>query len=126
MKDIPIVAAISYLSSAPTCFTKREAGRTDDVDSCRMIDSQFYLLTTSRDFVDPNISSGRLKTTVEYALTSVMIIRSLRVSPHSVPMCPRRPEAKGDMFSAEPSLPCVAIWHQLIIIPDQERCIFGH
>jgi len=91
-----------------------------------MIDSQFYLSTTSRDFVDPNISSGRLKTTVEYALTSVMIIRSLGVSPHSVPMCPKIPDAKGDIFSAEPSLPCVAIWHQLIIIPDQERCIFGH
>jgi len=76
-----------------------------------MIDSQFYLLIVYHDSVGPFIRP-HLRKSLQDRLTRVMTIKSRSVSPHRVPTWPRIPDAKGAMFSAEPSLPCVAIYHQ--------------
>jgi len=57
----------------------------------------------------------------EVALTSVMTIKSRSVSPHNVDIWPKIPEAKDDMFSAEPNLPCVAICRQTLSVLISSR-----
>ena len=79
-----------------------------------MIGLLLYLSAVSHGSSGPKgVSPNRLVDGEnEVALTSVMTIRSRSVSPHSAEIWPKIPEAKDDIFSAEPNLPCAAICRQ--------------
>ena len=88
-----------------------------------MIGSLLYLSGVSHGSSGPKVISlaRYVNGENEVALTSVMTIKSRSVSPHNVDIWPKMPEAKEDIFSAEPNLPCVAICRQSLSVLSPSR-----